>query len=243
MTKRLHLLGLVALASFIASMAPRTASAIPADQGKQLQTELPGVSSDHDAFGDDDGAIDINDIIDINFKAPAKTENCVEELILAAAKRNVAARYGDRTFSVGKCAAGVYYSLAAADVGIPENSALGNAIDYINSLPPYGFVDSGLRDPNTAPAGSIIVFSGPLSSQYLSGPNRGHYNQRGAGTWLGHVTIKGDDGRYYTDGRTTDPAVGWKGGRNAIRVRNVMRILVPGDALIKKYANFCGERA
>lgn len=166
-------------------------------------------------------------------QAPAD-ETCAESLILAAAKNNVAARFHNAPESGGRCAFGVRTSLQLSGVGGVKDG-LGNAVDYLNSLPPHGFVDSGVRDPNTAPPGSVVVFAGPYSPQYLAD---GRYGVP-AGNWLGHVTIKGDDGYYYTDGRTVEPALGWEKGVDVSDIRVVAGVFVPGPALTAAYAGAC----
>jgi hypothetical protein len=165
---------------------------------------------------------------------PADAPDCAEEIILIAAKQNVAEVFNNRPESGGECALGVRESLQLSGVG-DVTGGLGNAIDYLQSIPPHGFVDSGLRDPNTAAPGSIIVFSGPYSDEYLS---TGHYGKP-PGDWLGHVTIKGDDTYYYTDARTAEPAIGWEGGVNVDGIRDVAGIFVPDADLVAQYADRC----
>lgn len=162
--------------------------------------------------------------------------SCAEEIILAAAKKNVADNFHNQPESGGECAYGVRTSLQQSSVG-GIRGGIGNAIDFLQSLPPYGFEDSGLRDPNTSPPGAIIIFSGPNSSQYLK---TGKYGSP-PGDWLGHVTIKGDDGYYYTDGRTAEPAIGWENGKNVEGIRDVAGIYVPGDMLVAEYADKCAN--
>jgi hypothetical protein len=160
--------------------------------------------------------------------------SCAETIILKAAKKNVADNYNNSPTSGGYCALGVRQSLQLSKVGGVQGG-LGNAIDYLETLPPHDFVDSKLRDPNTAPAGAVIVFSGPNTDQYLK---NGHFGSP-PGDWLGHVTIKGDDKYYYTDGRTREPAIGWKNGKNTGHRRNIAAILVPDATLVAKYADKC----
>lgn len=159
---------------------------------------------------------------------------CAERIILLAAKKNVAENFDDSPTSHGLCAKGVRTSLQNSLVG-DVNGSLGNAIDFLLTTRPHGFMDSGARDPRTAPPGTVLVFSGPKSAEYL---RTGEYG-RPAGTWLGHVTIKGDDGRYYTDGRTREPALGWQNNQNEKHIRNVAGILVPGNSLAAKYVGKC----
>jgi hypothetical protein len=166
--------------------------------------------------------------------APAAAESCAESLILAAAKTNVAKNFNDAPESGGQCAYGVRTSLQLSGVG-GITGGIGNAIDYLKSLPPYGFVATGALDPNTAVPGSVIVFQGPDSASYLA---TGKYGTP-AGDWLGHVTIKGDDGYYYTDARTVEPAVGWENGADVEDVRTVAGIFVPNAALTAQYASAC----
>jgi uncharacterized protein YgiM (DUF1202 family) len=149
---------------------------------------------------------DLNNSLREEISDSAPAESCGRKLILAAAKASVKSRWGNKPSSGGLCALGVRLSLQRVkNLGV--NGALGNAIDFRGSLRNLGFVDSKIRDPNQAPPGAVIVFEGPRTPVYLrtgyEGP-RGH-----KGNYLGHVTIKGDDGRYYTDGRTAEPSLGW----------------------------------
>jgi hypothetical protein len=169
-------------------------------------------------------------------KADLLTPNCAEKIVLKAAKSVVATKFDNRPMSVGKCAMGVRMSLEKSKVGGITDS-LNNAIDFLQNLKAYGFTDSGLRDPLKAPPGAIIIFDGPDSKKYLK---TGHYSKLRPGDYLGHVTIKGDDGYYYTDGRTRKPAVGWStASKNVMHVRNVVGIYVPNESLIAEYKNQC----
>jgi hypothetical protein len=161
---------------------------------------------------------------------------CAERTILLAAKKNVAQKYGNSPVSGGYCAMGVRTSLQLSRVG-RVTDGLGNAIDYLRTIKPHGFVDSGGRDPRKAAPGAILVFSGPHTPDYLK---NGRYGKP-AGDWLGHVTIKGDDGRYYTDGRTREPAVGWANGVTQEHRRNIAGAFVPGSALAAEYAGKCSR--
>lgn len=199
----------------------------------------------HDTFGQEDyvdGGIEFNNGENANIShgevqsnvgyIPA--ENCAEILILEAAKLNVAENFGNSSVSHGECALGVRTSLQRSKVGAVVGG-LGNAIDFVDKLQVHGFIDSGILDPRMAPAGAVIVFAGPLSDKYLKNGKFG----KPPGDWLGHVTIKGDDGRYYTDGRTHEPALGWVNGRNDQGIRNVVGIFVPNAALIKQFEQSC----
>jgi hypothetical protein len=58
-----------------------------------------------------------------------------------------------------------------------------------------------ITNPYDAPPGTVIIFRGPYNgSEYVQ---RRSYP---AGNWVGHVTIKGDDGFWYTDGKTRVPS-------------------------------------
>lgn len=166
--------------------------------------------------------------------AKPKPNSCAEHLILTAAKKHVASEYKNRPNSGGYCALGVRKSLQLSKVG-KITGGLGNAIDYVRTLPPKGFIDNRKRDPKTAPPGSVIVFSGPKTAEYLRTGKFG----RPAGDWVGHVTIKGDDGYYYTDGRTAEAAIGWVRDRNVRKKRNVAAIFVPGPELVAAHASKC----
>ncbi len=161
---------------------------------------------------------------------------CAERVILLAAKKNVAAHFGNSPVSHGFCAMGVRSSLQASKVG-GVTDALGSAIDFLRTLRPHGFVDTGDRDPRHVPPGSVLVFSGPRTPAYLK---NGHFG-RPAGDWLGHVTIKGDDGRYYTDGRTKEPAIGWSDGVNQAHRRNMAATFVPNSSLASQYDGKCAK--
>jgi len=167
-------------------------------------------------------------------KAPLSGAECAERTLLLAAKKNVASQFHNSPTSGGLCAMGVRTSLQASKVGSVTGS-LGNAIDFLRALKPHGFIDNGARDPKSAPAGSVLIFSGPNTPAYLKNGSYG----KPAGNWLGHVTIKGDDGRYYTDGRTLEPALGWTNNVNVQKRRNMAGIYIPGDALAQKYLGKC----
>jgi hypothetical protein len=168
----------------------------------------------------------------------APGENCAEVLILAAAKTNVAKNFHNAPESGGQCAYGVRTSLQSSGVG-GITGGIGNAIDFLKSLPAYGFVEVAATDPNKAIPGSVIVFAGPDSASYLA---TGKYGAP-PGNWLGHVTIKGDDGFYYTDARTAEAAIGWEKGVDVERIRTVAGIFVPSAALAAKYADQCPKSA
>ena len=164
------------------------------------------------------------------------SQNCARVKVLESAKKSVARNWGNRPNSGGQCALGVRQSLQLSKVG-GVNQGLGHAADYINSIKKYGYVDTGIRDLNQAPAGAVIVFSGPRTNEYF----RTRRMSRPYGEWVGHVAIKGDDGFYYTDGRTRDAAIGWRGSKNVGKVRNVIGVFVPGNALIVEYRGKCGS--
>lgn len=154
-------------------------------------------------------------------RTQSEREKCYGEVILKAAKENVRRRYGNRSYSAGICAYGVRTSLQRA--GVNRVGALGDALMYYKqssnhegTLAQLGFVNeiSKYRTAENAPPGSVLVFGGPYSNRVLRNPGRylrgGRIIRRhggSAGDYVGHVTIKGDDNRYYTDGRTTDPAI------------------------------------
>jgi hypothetical protein len=161
---------------------------------------------------------------------------CAQRIILLAAKKNVANLFDNRSHSSGTCAFGVRTSLKASHVGGVDGS-LGNAVDFLKNLKPHGFVDNGNRNPNTAPPGSVLILIGKKTGAYFRSGGFG----KPAGDWLGHVTIKGDDGRYYTDGRTPEPALGWENGKNVEHRRNMAAIYVPGPALAEEYEGRCSR--
>lgn len=160
--------------------------------------------------------------------------NCARSILLQAAKTTVRKRWGNRSYSGGQCALGVRQALQASGVG-GINGGIGHAIDFKSRLTRYGYVDTGIRDPRKAPPGAVIVFDGPNTSSYL----RTGRMSRPYGNYVGHVAIKGDDGFYYTDGRTSEPAIGWSGERNRSRIRNIVAIMVPNETIIRQYVGRC----
>lgn len=175
-------------------------------------------------------ASDDSDDSNINLKAPT----CASMKILASAKKNVAKRWGNNPTGTGACAQGVRQSLQNSGVG-GISGGIGNAIDMVGPLKARGYVEIGIRDATQIPAGAVMIFSGPLTSSYL----KNHRMSRPFGNYVGHVTIKGDDGFYYTDGRTAEPALGWSKDKNVQGRRNLYAVLVPGATLVKQYAGSC----
>jgi hypothetical protein len=166
--------------------------------------------------------------------------NCAEEKLLSAAKVAVRQNWGNRPRSGGKCAKGVRLSLQFSKIGDPPvTDGLGDAIDFVQNLKSHGFVDSGIRDVRKAPAGAVIILGGPYTAEYLSTHHRRHGG--GNGNYVGHVTIKGNDGFFYTDAKEDHVAIGWVGTTNRSKIRNIWAIYVPGPALIKKYAGQCSS--
>ena len=163
-------------------------------------------------------------------------QSCATQKIISAAKTDVANRWGNRPAGRGQCALGVRLSLQRSGVG-GVSGGLGNAIDFIAKLKGLGFVDTGIRDAISAPAGAVLVFGGPYTDQYL----RNGVMRKPYGNYVGHVTIKGGDGFYYTDGKTSEPAIGWSHNKNVAGRRNLMGVMVPGQDLIQQYAGQCGK--
>lgn len=129
---------------------------------------------------------------------------CVRNEILKSAKSVVRRTFGNRPASKGKCALGVRLILDHA--GVNNGVGLGHAIDYHAKgvMKRKGFVNKiGQYNAQNAPPGAILVFKGPNTASYL----RNGRMSRPYGNYVGHVTVKGDDGRYYTDGRTVAPAI------------------------------------
>jgi|GEM_PF-5623663 len=160
--------------------------------------------------------------------------NCARSLLLQAAKTTVRKRWGNRSYSGGQCALGVRQALQASGVGGIQGG-IGHAIDFKSRLTRYGYVDTGIRDPRKAPPGAVIVFDGPNTSSYL----RTGRMSRPYGNYVGHVAIKGDDGFYYTDGKTAEPAIGWSSEKNRSKIRNVVAIMVPNERMIRQYVGRC----
>lgn len=123
--------------------------------------------------------------------------------LLTAAKSRVRRVYGNRPNSHGQCGQGVGESILAAGFSFAHGGR--NAINYMHLLPEYGWKRLNVSSASAAPPGSVLVFYGPCTPGYRApgGDHRCVMN----GDRLGHVTIKGDDGYYYTDGRTRAPAI------------------------------------
>lgn len=143
--------------------------------------------------------------------SPTQREACYRNHLLQVAKTQVSRWYGNRDHSIGDCAKGVRSIMGVA--GMNPLGALGDAYHFKRDgkLKQLGFKDiyyPGMR-PDQAPPGAILIFRGPLTYE-TNGvlPPRRSRGGRGAGNWVGHVSIKGDNGFYYTDGRTSYPAVG-----------------------------------
>lgn len=142
-------------------------------------------------------------------KLPVDASECYGKHLLASAKARVKSAYGNRDHSRRMCAQGVRLHLEKAKMKKATGGGP-DAIDYHASglLKNLGFKDiyqPGMK-PDQAPTGAVLVFSGPNTEAYLARGSR--RNKRiSAGNEVGHITIKGDDGRYYTDGRTRQPAI------------------------------------
>jgi hypothetical protein len=170
-------------------------------------------------------------------------EACYSNEILQAARSNVRHRFGNRPRSRGKCAVGVRTSLGVS--GAYDGHSLGNgAIDYAihGSLESMGFKNyvSEFPNPEVAPPGAVLVFSGQHESSYR---RTGHIGKP-AGDWVGHITIKGDskhgDDWYYTDGRTKDPTISWRSDKH-LEPRKQRRRLV-AVYLMKECKGACTSR-
>lgn len=160
--------------------------------------------------------------------------NCARSKILSSAKSVVRRVWGNRSNGGGQCALGVRQSLQASKVGGIQGG-IGHAADFINRLKGFGYVDTGIRDPKKAPAGSVIVLGGPNTKTYFKTGRM----SRPYGDWVGHVTIKGDDGFYYTDGKTSEVAIGWSDDKNRRGTRNIIGVFVPGSELVLKHRGTC----
>ena len=161
---------------------------------------------------------------------------CARSVILSATKKSVKKVWGNRSYGGGKCALGVRLSLQESRVG-GISGGIGHAIDFKQRLTSFGFVDTGIRDVKKAPPGSVIVLDGPHTAKYL----RTGRMSRPFGNYVGHVTIKGDDGFYYTDGKTPEVAIGWANDKNESKIRNVVAIMVPGESLARAYEGRCHQ--
>lgn len=138
----------------------------------------------------------------------SETEKCYSMMLLNAAKDHVRKKFGNRDPSGGQCALGVRGSLDAANMN--NGVGLGHAIEFQSNkkLEQLGFrnVMNASMDADNAPVGSVLVFAGPRTDEYLANPGAFRGNEINGST-VGHVTIKGDDGYFYTDGKTPEAAV------------------------------------
>ncbi len=132
-------------------------------------------------------------------------ERCYSRHLMAAAKKIVQTNYSNREASGGKCALGVRECLDSAQM--KKGGGLGHAIQFQSDghLQRLGFRKVAVTDPVSAPVGSVLVFSGPRTSTFLRSP--ASFGNNVNGSLVGHVTIRGDDGYFYTDGRTAEAAV------------------------------------
>jgi hypothetical protein len=147
-------------------------------------------------------------------RTPAGTGNaCMRKAILEAAKSVVRRRYRNRPYSAGWCAQGVRHILNAS--GMTNSGGMGDAVSWhlAGTLKSRGFkniIGRGMTAEN-APPGAVLVFRGPATDMRRSNgglPSRRARRGRSAGNWVGHVAVKGEVAdRYYTDGRTEEPAV------------------------------------
>lgn len=200
--------------------------------GTQVAEEIIAQIDDSVAFQNNETAMAL--LPDEEDGDQVATSSCALKKIISAAKTDVRIRWGNRPAGRGLCAKGVRLSLQRSEVG-DIKTGLGNAIDFISRLKGFGYIDTGIRNISKAPAGAVLVFDGPLSKQYLrTGVMRKPY-----GNYVGHVTIKGNDGFYYTDGKTLDPAIGWSRTRNLAKRRNLVGVMIPGNSLVQEYRNEC----
>lgn len=160
---------------------------------------------------------------------------CGMKQILKSTKKYVKREWGNRSYMGGECAYAVRRALQKSGVDSIQGG-LGHAADQFYALPENGFKKLDTLDPNEAPPGSVVVFRGPrtLSRYFKTGEMRRPY-----GLYVGHVAIKGDDGKWYTDGKVDQPALGWQMNESGKFVnqgrgdnwRAVMGIFVPGPEL------------
>lgn len=172
----------------------------------------------------------------------SSAEKCYSQALLSTAKKWAP----HRDHSVGKCARGVRTFLNHAGIYGDYSDGLGDAIDYhvygkLKALGFKNFIDQ-YPTPYAAPAGAILVFAGPYLTDYLRN-GKSHISRRGGrllGDWLGHITVKGDNGLYYTDGRTREPAIGWPRNRKRRRLVGVYLMEHCTAACSQQLRNRCG---
>lgn len=156
---------------------------------------------------------------------PSRSLSCAQRELLAAAKRIAPMR----SHSVGLCGPGVQNIIASAErhnpgfnvPPLPESNRY--PPEFIPWFKKRGWTNLKIRSAYEAPPGTVVIFRGP---------NRYRDYQQGMyppGDWVGHIAIRGDDGLWYTDGRTPLPA-----GAN----RYFQAAFVPGPRQIAS----CGGR-
>lgn len=138
--------------------------------------------------------------------------SCGQRELLRLAKK-VAPR---RRRSIGLCGPGVQRIITATenanpglhDFPIPSTAGSGRyPPNFAGWLQDRGWQDisaqvnvdaiNANQENDNIPPGTVVIFRGPKDfTQY--NPRRHAWH---AGEWVGHITIKGDDGLWYTDGR------------------------------------------
>lgn len=153
---------------------------------------------------------------------------CAQCRLLDSAKEWVSKKYKNRSHSHGDCGGAVGDIILNAGfpfIKRPEVSKNKHhdkfnryAIDYMNFLPRLGWTKLEVTDPDQAPPGSIMIFSGPCTSTFqgVGQPSEKWGCDGPPGNRVGHATIQGEkktnkrneNRRWtYTDGRTDRPAV------------------------------------
>ncbi len=150
-------------------------------------------------------------------------DRCFTKHLLKSTKRNVR-RNHNHFGSRGYCGRAVAQSIKRAGIRIQK----GNGIDYYRpsgSGRPSGYLERAgftnfyeavankirakgkkvnqRRLIAEAPAGAVLVFKGPDTDRYWRNGRIGEP----PGDYVGHVTIKGNDGLFYTDGKTRRAAI------------------------------------
>lgn len=117
---------------------------------------------------------------------------CISSKLISSAKFVINKNYGGRTRGKGLCAIAVRQSLNKAQIW--SGGGIGDAKDMMPGLKKMGFKNVITRgmSPDTAPAGSILVYGGTKAS-----------GCRGLGAQFGHIEIKENQNSYLYDGKVT----------------------------------------
>jgi hypothetical protein len=137
--------------------------------------------------------------------------NCAQQALVDGAKR-----FGKHRNGFGKwCSQVVSNIIQGVEKKFPNFNGTpwerNDAVYQAQQLANDGYEKlSGITNANinSAPPGTIVIFNGNNNRDSTTAnditplPGRRHRGGQGAGNWVGHIAIRGDDGFWYADGRT-----------------------------------------